>query len=214
MHGLILDLASCHGEPIGIAASSTSTKAVRAVAAWQHIFDAAHLSPTEDNVIRRYQRALGEARRGAPPRRLARLPRTPPPSPERLGGAPRRPPNYPPVDRSSGQGTADARERDSRGYERRDQTAYDEDQRDDRRAPRSPPRYVKRGPRCPREAEDRRAGTGQYDRWAEVEAERERYRAWERLERDLEELSQQLGVRGQERCGCDRDWGAGWEQRH
>ncbi|ETL47622.1 hypothetical protein L916_02649 [Phytophthora nicotianae] len=32
MHGLILDLASCHGEPIGIAASSTSTKAVRAVA--------------------------------------------------------------------------------------------------------------------------------------------------------------------------------------
>ncbi|ETP34293.1 hypothetical protein F442_17363, partial [Phytophthora nicotianae P10297] len=53
-------------------------------AAWQRILDAAPLSPTEDNVIRRYQRALEEARRGAPPRRLAGLPRTPPRSPERV----------------------------------------------------------------------------------------------------------------------------------
>ncbi|ETM36462.1 hypothetical protein L914_16850, partial [Phytophthora nicotianae] len=43
-------------------------------AAWQRILDAAPLSPTKDNVIRRYQRALEEARRGAPPRRLAGLP--------------------------------------------------------------------------------------------------------------------------------------------
>ncbi|KAG1686889.1 hypothetical protein DVH05_005888 [Phytophthora capsici] len=40
-------------------------------AAWQRILDAAPLSPTENQVIGRYQRALSEARRGAPPRRRA-----------------------------------------------------------------------------------------------------------------------------------------------
>ncbi|KAG1683836.1 hypothetical protein DVH05_012772 [Phytophthora capsici] len=169
-------------------------------AAWQRILGAAPLSPTENQVIGRYQRALSEAVRGAPPRRLAGLPHTPPRSPGRLGGAPRGAPNYLPWDRAIGQDTADVVERDRRGYERCGQAAYDEERRDDRRAPRSPPRYGGRGPRYPQEAEGRRAETGQDDRWAE--AERQRRRNWERLERlerGLEELRRRLGSRGPER---------------
>ncbi|ETO58953.1 hypothetical protein F444_22667 [Phytophthora nicotianae P1976] len=183
-------------------------------AAWQHFLDAAPLSPTENQVIGRYQRALSEARRGAPPRRRASLPHTPPRSPERLGGAPRGAPNYLPWPRASGQGTADVGEHDRRGYERRGQAVYDEERLDDRRALRSPPRYDERGPRYPQAAEGRRAETDPHERWAE--AERQRRRDWERLERlerDLEELRRRLGVRGLERRERDRDWGAGWEQR-
>ncbi|ETI50581.1 hypothetical protein F443_05907 [Phytophthora nicotianae P1569] len=134
------------------------------------------VSEAERELVGQYRRAMSNVRRGGRPRHLEDLQplESLPPNARDTGGA-------------EGWGR--------RGREPRDPNAYTGERHDDRRAPRSPPRYEGRGHHYQQVVQGRHAGTVQRDQREEAEAVRSRQRAMERLsrlEREMAELRREL----------------------
>ncbi|ETL43854.1 hypothetical protein L917_05610 [Phytophthora nicotianae] len=104
-------------------------------------------------------------------------------------------PRYRPLGQANARDTGGAEGWGRRGREPRDPNAYTGERHDDRRAPRSPPRYEGRGHHYQQVVQGRHAGTVQRDQREEAEAVRSRQRAMERLsrlEREMAELRREL----------------------
>ncbi|GMF61139.1 unnamed protein product [Phytophthora fragariaefolia] len=160
---------------------------------------------TEEDLIARYREAVDNTRRGGWPRHvgdlppLQGLPRTPPRSPAHLPTGPPAAPNYPALAPANAQDIDGAWGRRNRGRKRCDAEEQRVEQHDDRRAPRSPPRYAERYPRYPQEVRGRHAEIVQRDRRKDVEEEQRRRRATARQQQHHEPDRQQHGCwqRGQ-----------------